>query len=106
MAFGLQDVESPSVDCPEDITTTTGQVSGGLQVGESTATVNLQYTDAQVIPTPGAPFRPYLTHFSPENSRFLCVFTVSPRRFQQAQNRNPGPRNSVKGAQTPFCRPS
>ena len=43
---------------------------------------------------------------SPENSRFLCVFTASPRRFQRAQNRNPGPRNSVKGAQTPFRRPS
>eukprot|EP01045_Picozoa_sp_COSAG04_P023219 COSAG04_NODE_2727_length_3670_cov_1.703724_1_plen_1059_part_01 len=45
----VSDVESPSVDCPDDITTTTGQVSGGLQVGESTATVNLQYTDAQYM---------------------------------------------------------
>ena len=47
-------------------------------------------------------FRPYLAHFPPVFSRFLRVFTVSTRRFQRAQNRNPGPRNSVKGAQTPF----
>ena len=47
-------------------------------------------------------FRPYLGHFFPVFSRFLRVFTVSPRRFQRAQNRNPGPRNSVMGAQTPF----
>ena len=49
-----------------------------------------------------ARFRPYLAHFFPVFSRFLRVFTVSTRRFQRAQNRNPGPRNSVKGAQTPF----
>ena len=47
-------------------------------------------------------FRPYLAHFPPVFPRFLRVFPVSPRRFQRAQNRNPGPRNSVKGAQTPF----
>ena len=51
-------------------------------------------------------FRPYLAHFFPVFSRFLRVFTVSTRRFQRAQNRNPGPRDSVKGAQTPFCWPS
>ena len=61
--------------------------------------------------SPGDPdsftrFRPYLAHFFPVFSRFLRVFTVSPRRFQRAPSRNPGPRNSVKGAQTPFRRPS
>ena len=55
-------------------------------------------------PDPFTPFRPYLAHFFPENSRFLRVFTAWPRRFQRAQSRNPGPTNSVKGAQTPFCR--
>eukprot|EP01045_Picozoa_sp_COSAG04_P026043 COSAG04_NODE_3537_length_2727_cov_35.004186_2_plen_271_part_00 len=39
-------------------------------------------------------FRPYLAHFPPVFSRFLRVFTVSPRRFQRAASRNPGPRNS------------
>ena len=42
-------------------------------------------------------FRPYLAHFSPVFSRFLRVFTVSTRRFQQAQSQNPGPRNSRHG---------
>jgi len=51
-------------------------------------------------------FRPYLAHFFPVFPRFLRVFTVSTRRFQRAQNRNPGPRDSGKGAQTPFRRPS
>ena len=58
-------------------------------------------------PRPGdpdsfTPFRPYLAHFPPVFSRFLRVFTVSPRRFQRAASRNPGPRNSGKGARTPF----
>ena len=52
-----------------------------------------------------ARFRPYLAHFFPVFSRFLRVFTVSTRRFQRAPSRNPGPRDSGKGAQTPFCRP-
>ena len=51
-------------------------------------------------------FRPYLAHFFPVFPRFLRVFTVSPRRFQRATSRNPGPRDSGKGAQTPFLRPS
>jgi len=38
----------------------------------------------------------------PVFSRFLRVFTVSPRRFQRAASRNPGPRNSGQGARTPF----
>ena len=38
--------------------------------------------------------RPYLAHFLPVFPRFLRVFTVSTRRFQQAPSRNPGPRNS------------
>ena len=50
------------------------------------------------------PLRPYLAHFSPVFSRFLRVFTVSTRRFQPAPSRNPGPRDSGKGAQTLFCR--
>ena len=53
-----------------------------------------------------APFRPYLAHFPPVFPRFLRVFTVSARRFQRAASRNPGPRGSGKGAQTPFLRPS
>ena len=53
-----------------------------------------------------ARFRPYLAHFSPVFSRFLRVFTVSPRRFQRTTSRNPGPRDSGKGAQTPFQRTS
>ena len=53
-----------------------------------------------------ARFRPYLAHFSPVFSRFLRVFTVSTRRLQRAPNRIPGPRDSDKGAQTPFWRPS
>ena len=39
------------------------------------------------------PFRPYLAHFFSVFSRFLRVFTGSPRRFQRAASRNPGPRN-------------
>ena len=54
--------------------------------------------DPQVIPTP----LHVLGRISPVFSRFWRVFTVSPRRFQRAQTWNPGPRNSVKGAQTPF----
>jgi len=38
------------------------------------------------------PLRPYLAHFFPVSSRFLCVFTASPRQFQQATSQNPGPR--------------
>ena len=45
--------------------------------------------------------KPYLAHFYPVFSRFLRVFTVSPRRFQRAQNRNPGPRNSRQEGRTP-----
>ena len=51
----------------------------------------------QVIPPVPSLFtllRPYLAHFFPVFSRFLCVFTASPRRFQRAPSRNPGPRNS------------
>eukprot|EP01045_Picozoa_sp_COSAG04_P000640 COSAG04_NODE_16_length_40397_cov_59.653677_19_plen_233_part_00 len=48
----------------------------------------------QVIPTPLY----VLGRISPRNfsvfSRFLRVFTVSPRRFQRAASRSPGPRNS------------
>ena len=51
-------------------------------------------------------FRPYLAHFFPVFPRFLRVFTVSSRRFQRATSRNPGPRDSGKGAQTPFQRTS
>ena len=56
----------------------------------------------QVIPTPLHVLGRISPIFPPVFSRFLRVVTVSPRRFQRAQNRNPGPRNSVKGAQTPF----
>ena len=58
------------------------------------------------VPSLFTPFRPYLAHFSPVSPRFLRVFTVSPRRFQRAPSRSPGPRDSGKGAQTPFRRPS
>ena len=63
-------------------------------------------TVAQVIPTPSHVLGRISPIFPPFFPRFLRVFTVSTRRFQRAQNRNPGPRDSVKGAQTPFCRPS
>ena len=43
--------------------------------------------------------RPYLAHFFPVFSRFLCVFTAWPRRFHRAPSRNPGPRNSRQGGQ-------
>eukprot|EP01045_Picozoa_sp_COSAG04_P014822 COSAG04_NODE_1131_length_8130_cov_99.963641_2_plen_231_part_00 len=46
------------------------------------------------VPSLFTRFRSYLAHFSPVFSRFLRVFTVSPRRFQRAASRNPGPRNS------------
>ena len=55
----------------------------------------------QVIPTFTC-FRPFLAHFSPFFPRFLRVFTASARRFQRAASRSPGPRDSGKGAQTPF----
>ena len=64
------------------------------------------YIKSEGDPDAFTPFRPYLAHFFPENSRLLRVFTVSPRRFQRAQNRNPGPRDSGRGTQTPFRRPS
>ena len=49
----------------------------------------------KVIPTPSH----FLDRISPIFPpfffpRFLRVFTVSPRRFQRAPSRNPGPRNS------------
>ena len=56
----------------------------------------------QVIPTPLHVLGRISPIFPPFFPRFLRVFTVSTRRFQRAQNRNPGPRDSVKGAQTPF----
>ena len=66
---------------------------------------------AQVIPPVLSLFtllRPYLAHFFPVFSRFLCVFTAWPRRFQRAPSRNPGPRNSRHGDQEgrnpPFVR--
>ncbi len=57
----------------------------------------------QVIPTESHLLDRISPIFSPFFPRFLRVFTVSPRRFQRAASRNPGPRNSGKGAQTPFC---
>ena len=48
----------------------------------------------QVIPPLPSLFtllRSYLAHFFPVFSRFLRVFTVSPRRFQRAASRKPGP---------------
>ena len=60
----------------------------------------------QVIPTP-AHFLDRISPIPPPFSpAFLCVFTVSPRRFQRAASRNPAPRNSGKGVQTPFLRAS
>ena len=53
-----------------------------------------------------ARFRPYLAHFSPVFSRFLRVFTVSPRRFQRAPSRNPGPRNGGTRTKTRSLGPS
>ena len=53
---------------------------------------------SQVIPTPLHVLGRISPIFSPFFPVFLRVFTVSTRRFQRAQNRNPGPRNSVKGA--------
>ena len=71
---------------------------------ESIALVKHQHPDwtdaAQVIPPLPSLFtllRPYLAHFFPVFSRFLCVFTASPRRFQRAASRNPGTRNSRHG---------
>eukprot|EP01045_Picozoa_sp_COSAG04_P026520 COSAG04_NODE_3697_length_2598_cov_5.738695_2_plen_254_part_00 len=52
--------------------------------------------DMQVIPPVPSlftRFRPYLAHFPRVFSRFLRVFTASPRRFQRAPSRNPEPRN-------------
>jgi len=62
----------------------------------------LRWLLEQVIPTPLHVLGRISPIFSPVFPRFLRVFTVSTRRFQRAQNRNPGPRNSVKRAQTPF----
>ena len=65
----------------------------------------------QVIPPVLSLFtllRAYLAHFFPVFSRLLRVFTVSPRRFQRASSRNPGPRNSrhegQEGRTPPFVR--
>ena len=63
----------------------------------------------QVIPPVPSLFtllRPYLAHFFPVFSRFLRVFTVSPRRFQRAPSRNPGPRNGGARAKSGELRPS
>ena len=50
--------------------------------------------------------RSYLAHFPPVFSRFLRVFTVSPRRFQRAPSRNPGPRNGGTRTKTRDLGPS
>ena len=52
----------------------------------------------QVIPTPFTLFRPYLAHFCPVFSRVLRVFPASPRRFQRAASRKPGPKNMARPA--------
>ncbi len=59
----------------------------------------------QVIPTPShllGRISPIFTPFFP----VFCAFSPSRRGGSNEPNRNPGPRNSVKGAQTPFRRPS
>ena len=56
---------------------------------------------AQVIPTPSHVFgriSPIFPPFFP----VVCAFSPSRQPFQRAPSRNPGPRNSVKGARTPF----
>ena len=50
--------------------------------------------------------RSYLAHFFPVFYRFLRVFTVSPRRFQRAPSRNPGPRNGGTRTKTRDLGPS
>ena len=54
----------------------------------------------QVIPTPFTPFRPYLAHFCPVFSRFLRVFTVSPRRSNEPQAGTQGQETAGTGVQT------
>ena len=69
------------------------------------AGVSVPSDDGQVIPTP-LHVLGRISPISPPFFSFLRVFTVSTRRFQRAPSRNPGPRDSGNGAQTPFCRPS
>ena len=62
----------------------------------------LAHKTPQVIPPVPSLFtllRPYLAHFPPVFSRFLRVFTVSPRRFQRAPSRNPEPRDRRQGGE-------
>ena len=60
----------------------------------------------QVIPTPSHVLDRISPIFSPCFLVFLRVFTASTRRFQRAPSRSPWPRDSGKGAQTPFWRSS
>ena len=82
------------------------QLLENLQLAKAEA-----FDATQVIPPVPSWFtllRPYLAHFFPVFSRFLCVFTAWPRRFHRAPSRNPGPRNSWQGDQEgrtpPFVR--
>jgi len=60
----------------------------------------------QVIPTPSHVLDRISPIFCPVFSRFLRVFTASPRRFQRAASRNPGPRNGGTSTKTRELRPS
>ena len=89
-----------------------GRAKGRRQPRKAKRRMSLMSTlSHQVIPPLPSLFtllRPYLAHFSPVFSRFLCVFTAWPRRFHRAPSRNPGPRNSWQGDQEgrtpPFVR--
>ena len=48
-------------------------------------------------PSSFTPLRPHLAHSFPVFPRLLRIFTVSPRRFQRAASRNPGPRKQWQG---------
>ena len=72
---------------------------GGGDSGPRRRRIELKSQDkrarlTRVIPREPTLLRLYLAHFFPVFPRFLRVFTVSPRRFQRAPSRNPGPRNS------------
>ena len=57
-----------------------------------------QALHGQVIdPSSFTPLSPHLAHSFPVFPRLLRIFTVSPRRFQRAASRNPGPRKQWQG---------
>ena len=85
-----------SMQCEEQGTAQHGDKESAPIFCDPTISCSVE-REIQVIPPVPSLFtllRPYLAQFLPVFSRCLRVFTASPRRFQRAPSRNPGPRNS------------